>query len=270
MHEKSRANLNRGVTPYVSTVGVHAGFQGCCHCAVGCASQHPELESCHRPKKGSWLKKTVRKTMKGKGKKKKPQKKVRGRTGEGMRWSGYVGVQGILESAGRLGGEGAWTWKQLWGSPGYLEVGRSCPLPGCREPGLAQPAGSKQDLLRLEQLSCAVKARRAIWRGQCWQGPVLQFPCNRCHLVQHDPPCVSPVQDPAPAKPACPPPFLHPLQRGCTALHSGGFQGMMCTTQGVQLVRRGVGGVLFKRAWLGAVSSAPRSCPACLPQLFCC
>lgn len=82
--------------------------------------------------------------------------------------------------------------------------------------------------------------------------------------LQPLPPCPTrsslclPCAGPSPCQ-TCLPPTLHPLQRGCTALHSGGFQGMMCTTQGVQLARRGVGGVPVLREHGWEQSAA---CPA--------
>lgn len=135
-----------------------------------------------------------------------------------------------------------------------MRVLRSEAVP-CQGAGLAQLAGLKRHLLGLEQLSCAEEARRAIWRGRRWQGLVLRLPRNHCHLVRHDPPCVCPAQDPAPDKPAS----LRPFQRGCAALHSRGFQGMTCTSQGMQLARRWVRGSCFKRAQLGARLELARS-----------
>lgn len=61
-----------------------------------------------------------------------------------------------------------------------------------------------------------------------------------------------------------------PLTERMRSPSLGGFQGMMCTPQGVQLARREVSGSCSTRAWLGAVSSVPCSWPASCPQHFCC
>lgn len=117
-------------------------------------------------------------------------------------------------------------------------------------------AGWLQAGLRSKEFSCTDKTRRTIWQGHCWQEPVLRLPCNCCHLVQHEPPCVCPAQHIQHLPNFLPAP-LHPQQGGCTALHSGQFQSPMCTPEGMQLVSRGS---CFRRALLAA-------CPA-LPSIF--
>lgn len=179
-----------------------------------------------------------------------------------MRRSGCRGAWGLLEQAW---GEGARIWRQLWGRPGYQRWSEAAPCQG---------AGSQRWHSSWLEAELA-EAGAAFLCRQGQKGHLARPLLAETHPVAPSellPPCPTwsslclPRTGRGPCQ-TCPSSTLHPLQRGGTALHAG-FQGMMCTLQGVQLPRRGVGRLLFQESTAGSCQQRALLLPSIPPPAF--